>query len=114
MDWYYAIGKEKQGPFVEEAFKSLVDDGTIKSETLVWNRTMTDWEQFRKVDAPHLKMNQLRDQRIESVTDPVVDKDTIGETCSECGKSFSQDDLVSFNDSFVCAQCKPFFFAEDS
>jgi uncharacterized RDD family membrane protein YckC len=29
--------------------------------------------------------------------------------CNECGNSFSQDDMIRFGDSWICATCKPLF-----
>jgi uncharacterized RDD family membrane protein YckC len=31
------------------------------------------------------------------------------QTCYECGKGFSQEEMVSFGSSWVCATCKPVF-----
>lgn len=45
MEWYYADDSDQQVAFQEEDFRSLVEIGTIKPDTLVWNATMTDWKQ---------------------------------------------------------------------
>ena len=44
MEWYYADESDQQIAFQEEDFKSLIEVGTIKPDTLVWNSTMTDWK----------------------------------------------------------------------
>jgi uncharacterized RDD family membrane protein YckC len=96
MQWYYA-GKDGQvGPVSAGEFQSLVNNGTIKSTTLVWNSTMTDWQEYSKVGGG----STVRPSAAEG-----------GEKlfCSECGKAFSQDDMIRFGNSWVCASCKPVF-----
>ncbi|MCP4020487.1 MAG: RDD family protein [Desulfobacteraceae bacterium] len=105
MDWYYAVGKKKQGPMDDREFNSLISSGTITDKTLVWNNTMTDWTAYGTIKT------QGHDKPEDDV--PKVPKkvksETTQKTCSECGKAFAQDELVSFNDSFICAGCKPAF-----
>ena len=43
MEWYYAEGQKQIGPISDDEFRSLVDNGTILSSTLVWNNSLTDW-----------------------------------------------------------------------
>jgi uncharacterized RDD family membrane protein YckC len=31
-------------------------------------------------------------------------------SCSECGRSFSQNDMIRYENLWICAQCKPIFF----
>ena len=47
MQWYYATGKEKNGPFNSEEFNQLVINGTITEETLVWNKTFDNWQRLK-------------------------------------------------------------------
>lgn len=101
MDWYYAVDREKQGPFSETVFKSLVEEGTVTPETLVWNGTLTDWKPFGEVD---FMAGPARDAAVRT-----GDHDTDRVACTECGNFFPQDDLVSYNASRVCAACKPAF-----
>lgn len=44
MEWYYADESDQQIPFQEENFKSLIEMGNIKPDTLVWNSSMPDWK----------------------------------------------------------------------
>lgn len=48
-DWYYAIGGEKHGPVSERYISTLVSEGRINSETLVWIDGMEDWTQAKNV-----------------------------------------------------------------
>ncbi len=47
MDWYYTVGDERRGPLPEEELSSLVSNGAIGPEDLVWNETMIDWVPVR-------------------------------------------------------------------
>ncbi len=49
MQWYYATGKEKNGPYSSEEFNGLVLDGTISGKTLVWNKTFDNWKHFNAI-----------------------------------------------------------------
>lgn len=46
MDWYYSSGNVQQGPATEAEILSLVQQGEIKDDTLVWNEDMTGWMPF--------------------------------------------------------------------
>lgn len=43
MEWYYADESDEQVPFDESEFDSLIAQGKITSNTLVWNSGMSDW-----------------------------------------------------------------------
>lgn len=95
MQWYYA-GKDGQvGPVSEEEFQSLVKNGTITPRTLVWNSTMTDWQEYGGTGGGSTGSADSSG----------------GQTwyCSECGKAFPQDEMIRFGNSWVCALCKPVF-----
>ncbi len=44
MEWFYANESDQQVSFQEENFQELVEAGSIKEDTLVWNETMSDWK----------------------------------------------------------------------
>ena len=44
MEWFYADEANQQISFQEEEFQSLVEKGSIKTDTLVWNSTMSEWK----------------------------------------------------------------------
>ena len=41
--WYYAKGKERQGPFATFDFNKLVESGEIKPNTMVYGPNMMNW-----------------------------------------------------------------------
>lgn len=95
MQWYYEGSDGQVGPISEEEFQSLVNEGTIKSKTLVWNSTMTDWQEYGEVSGSTGSTGGEGSSRVSF--------------CSECGRSFSQDDMIRYGESWVCASCKPIF-----
>lgn len=92
MQWYYEGSDGHVGPVSEDEFESLIKSGTIRSSTLVWNSTMTDWQEHGKLNASTGNTEGYN----ESV-------------CSECGRRFSRDDMIRYGESWVCAECKPVF-----
>ncbi len=97
MDWYYALENEKKGPFSEDEFKNLVESNEVTNETLVWNSTMADWDKYGNLSKPG-------DLPVRSqVTDDTRKK------CVECHMSYPQTDMVSFENSWVCRDCKNIF-----
>ena len=100
MQWYYSNGGRQIGPISDEALQNLVNRGKIEAGTLVWNSTMTDWQAYGKVVG-----------RVSGAMPEAAGvAGTQGEsTCSECRKTFSRDDMIRYEDSWVCANCKPLF-----
>ena len=49
MEWFYANESDQQVSFQEENFQGLVETGSIKEGTLVWNETMSDWKPCSEV-----------------------------------------------------------------
>jgi uncharacterized RDD family membrane protein YckC len=92
MNWYYAENGEKRGPVEFNTWTSLVSNGTITPETLVWREGMKDWQPYSQVARG-------------AVMAPAGVLDA--NTCSECGNHFQSDDLVEIEGRNVCAGCKP-------
>ena len=92
MQWYYEGSDGQVGPINEEEFQSLIKDGVISYSTLVWNSTMTDWKEYGNLNSA----SEGQESSAKSI-------------CAECGRSFPQDDMIKYGESWVCAQCKPVF-----
>ena len=100
MPWYYAVNREKQGPVSDAEFQALVGNGVVTPETLVWTQGMAKWQPFREV-AP----------AAWSATPAPAPRATAGQAaCVECGRLFPESEMVRFQTSLVCANCKPIFF----
>ncbi|MFC1498485.1 RDD family protein [Verrucomicrobiota bacterium] len=109
MQWYYAEAGEKAGPFEEKDFQELVKTGKVTENTLVWNETMKDWIAYASLgNKPEPVPVQTTPESTVSDTAAIQTKDT--GVCCECGASFSTDDMIQYEGSTVCAQCKPVFF----
>lgn len=87
MQWYYAKDGRQIGPVSEDDFQNLVQNGTIASNTLIWRQGMPDW----------LTLSQLQSGY------------SGGAVCSQCGRGFSEEDMIRFGNNLVCADCKPLY-----
>jgi len=97
VNWYYANNGQQAGPVPEVELDALVQRGVVTPTTLVWRDGMADWQPYGAVRAP---------TRPVPAAPPVI-----GQTqCVECQSFFSKDDLLRYEDVFVCAACKPAFF----
>jgi uncharacterized RDD family membrane protein YckC len=108
MIWYYANEGKRVGPIETPEFQALVEAGTITPDTLVWNETLPKWLSYAEVAGETLEQSQptASSSQIHFRTTP-----TAGSTarCSECGKSFDRNDMIRYQDVWVCANCKPIF-----
>src|SRR5438552_19003714 len=93
MEWYYAAEGRQCGPVSETQLEELVRSGKLLPTSLVWHQGMPDWQPYGVVHA---------------VASPVISSAT--ERCIECGQAFSTDDLLRYQNPWVCAKCKPVFF----
>lgn len=57
MNWYYQCNDESRGPVSEETFRSLIANGSIRPDTLVWHDGMSEWLQLA-VAAPTLVLGE--------------------------------------------------------
>lgn len=99
MPWYYAEANERRGPVDDEAFDGLVRTGTIKPDTLVWREGMPNWVPHREVAVT------------AGAPGGVVAASTSGvQVCSQCGRLFPPDEMITYEGKAICAECKPVFF----
>jgi len=104
MDWYYAESGRQVGPIHEESFDALVRSGVVRTDTLVWQQGMPNWQTYGTV----------RPVVTTPVAPPLdaaaaVSSGSSTRFCSECGRPFPQGELIPFGSSFVCATCKETF-----
>jgi len=100
MSWYYAEGNQKVGPIEKTELFELVKSKKINSKTRVWRPGMPDWEELGRVAARRADKTPQAHQAIQSEDQA---------QCSECGQAFAIDDMIRFEDAWVCATCKPVF-----
>ena len=98
IHWYYADAGIQTGPLSDEEMRALVRKGKITRDTLVWHSGLSDWHKF----------GVLEGTGPESSTATSELKTTLHEAiCSQCGRPFSQDDMIRLEGSWVCPDCKP-------
>jgi uncharacterized RDD family membrane protein YckC len=93
MNWYYAQDSERQGPFDDSAFAELVKNGRVTPDTLVWREDLSDWKPYRDVAAAAAISTAEGDA-----------------PCVECGRTFPKSEMVHYEGSWICPNCKPIFF----
>ena len=48
-NWFYAANGQQQGPFPDAQFQSLIGNGTVRADTLVWTEGMAGWQKAGEV-----------------------------------------------------------------
>jgi len=99
MHWYYYEDEVQIGPLTEEEWDELVKIGKITDQTIVWNESMAEWKPFRTLRAP-----------VSSPTPTIVDAQSPVLHCSQCRRPFATDELIRYENSLICSDCKPYFF----
>ena len=100
MNLYYADGDQQVGPVGKAELKSLIRGKKVNAKTLVWQDGMGNWQELgafvrsRRSQATHEEQAVVPAQR---------------SVCSECGRAFVEEEMIRFNDAWICAGCKPAF-----
>jgi uncharacterized RDD family membrane protein YckC len=92
MEWYYSQNSEQRGPVSDAELAGLNQAGTITTETLIWREGWSNWRKFSDANRP------------SEVAAPGT------AACAECGKAFPTSEMIQYESSWVCANCKPIFF----
>jgi uncharacterized RDD family membrane protein YckC len=85
MEWFYANGGNRVGPVNPEAFEGLIKDGVVTGETLVWSKSMAEWQPYAQVAAETA-------------------------VCAASGGRHWQKEMVPFDGKFISAEHKEQFF----
>jgi hypothetical protein len=96
MAWYYHQNGINQGPVQVSDLQSLVESRAVSPDTLVWTEGLENWVPYHS-----------------SAAVPSTFSGTaagITHVCAECNKSFREEDMLQYENSWVCASCKPIFF----
>ena len=116
MKWYYVEENEKKGPFEEAGFLDLIETGTISSDTLVWNESMTEWQPYSEIKTDSVEIAPEKTDVMTSEKSvpkkPAKASSAPRSFCSMCGKSFLQENLIPFENKLICARCKPTFLQQ--
>ena len=95
MKWFYVVSGQQVGPVTQEEFDALAQSGTIRPDTLVWREGMPNWVAYSSLGGA------------ASASGAAAAGGDGGIVCSECGKTFSQSQVIQVEGKFVCGTCKP-------
>lgn len=114
MDWYYARNNQQQGPVSDVELAGLVTSNIVTDQTLVWHAGLDNWRPYgsvKQAEAPPAPPPTAFTASAPEARPAViaVAPGTAGVTCCECGQTFPPDQVVQYQDRFVCAGCKPVF-----
>jgi uncharacterized RDD family membrane protein YckC len=117
MNWYYAVDEEQVGPLTEAEFNALVTEGKIKPDTKVWRDGMAEWASYADLAyvpgapaAATLAPLPMAGPAAAMTMTPATSVLTSGyHKCVECGGSFPEIEMISFDNAWVCAACKPVY-----
>ena len=94
MEWYYAEDGRQCGPVSTEQLEGLVRSGKLLPTGLVWRAGMPEWQTYVST---------------QPAAPPGLAAGDTGR-CAECGQTVSRNDLLRYENSWICARCKPIFF----
>ncbi len=104
MEYYYAVEGKKHGPITREELQELIKTKKINAKTLIWKQGMAEWKELGEMNGQKAALAAGTVQtsgRAEGIAG--------ASACSECGRSFSTDQMIRFQDRWICAACKPVF-----
>jgi uncharacterized RDD family membrane protein YckC len=105
MQWYYAVNGQRMGPVSEIEFQKLVQDGTIKSDTLVWRQGFSNWQPYSTV-APAAGAPARGDP---SAGGPVGSVDET-EICAVSGKRYPKSQMIQYEGKWISAEHRDEYF----
>ena len=100
MNLYYEVGDKQVGPIGKTELQSLVKTKKLNAKTMVWQEGMESWEELGVF---------IRNQQGKGVQKSTPADIVPRSVCSECGQAFAEENMIRFQESWVCAGCKPVF-----
>jgi uncharacterized RDD family membrane protein YckC len=100
MNFYYAEGERQIGPIGKTELQALVKAKKVTARTLVWQEGMESWQEL----GVFIRSRSRKGAQTRSTGVPVRKA-----MCSECGQAFAEDEMIRFQESMICAACKPLF-----
>lgn len=95
--WFYVESQQQRGPVSEEELQRLRFQGVVLPETLIWREGQANWLPYGTIFA------------VGSTPPPHVVLGPGQAACSQCGRAFSEGDVIRYGGIAVCAECKPVF-----
>lgn len=123
MTWHYMDGDEEVGPIEKEELQQLVKQKKVVATTLVRGPGMSEYKALGTIvrrppppraappppaePPPPSEPPPLKTAPPELSVAPSTPMPTL--ECSECGRTFPEDEIVRFDNANICAACKPAF-----
>jgi uncharacterized RDD family membrane protein YckC len=120
MKWYYAERKKPFGPIDEKEFRSMIDNGIILPDTLVWRSGMKEWKPLSEVsltETTDIKEIEKIEEPAETIAEEPEKTKAVEEVetdyepvenltaCSKCGKDFDRHEMIFYQDEWICPSC---------
>jgi uncharacterized RDD family membrane protein YckC len=113
MQWYYAERKKPFGPIDEQEFRKLIENGTVLPTTLVWRSGMKEWKPLSEISltektATEEKVEIEKPAEVKPIEEIETEYESVENltTCAQCGKEFDKDDMIYFENQWVCQSCQ--------
>jgi uncharacterized RDD family membrane protein YckC len=103
MNLFYANGDRQVGPIGKAELQTLIKAKKVNSQTMVWQPGMHAWQELGLFVR---RKTQGDSQSVQPAAPSALTQQSV---CSECGQAFAEDDMIRFEDAWVCATCKPIF-----
>lgn len=100
MNLYYAEGDQQFGPVGKTELQALIRAKKLNARSLVWQEGMESWQEL----GVFIRSRSGKGGQAKSSAVPIRQS-----ICSECRQSFAEDEMIRFQESWVCAGCKPVF-----
>lgn len=115
MNWYYVDTGQQAGPVSEEELNTLVANGKVRPDTLVWREGMENWQPYGQVNpasapapaaAPPAGLYPTQEPTAAPAPASGLEG---GVVCAECNNIFPREEAIQYGSVWVCASCKPVF-----
>jgi len=123
VDWYYRDGDQEFGPLSRAQLQALIHDKKVTAQTPVRTSQTHEWRPLVEYVSkkpttsqpqgmpPGAGQTPTRPPPIAPPPPPVTkpSKPVATAVCSQCGRSFPEDQVVRFEGKPICGACKPMF-----
>ena len=100
MNLYYEVNDQQVGPIGKTELQALVKAKKLNTKTMVRQEGMENWEELGVF---------VRNRQGKGVQKSTPEDFVPRSVCSECGQALAEENMIRFQESWVCAGCKPAF-----
>src|SRR5262245_47682502 len=107
MSWYYVDAGQQAGPVTDEQLDELVRSGKVRSDTLVWQEGMANWQAYSQARPGGAAATPAMAAPPIAGAAPAPSGNDV--VCAECHQIFPRENTIQYGNAWVCAGCKPRF-----